>query len=600
MSRRHLALPPVIAAVIAAVIATVIAAGSWVAPAYAASGTVISNVATPTAGQVTGTVTSDAAFIQVSLTGTPDDAPITGDVQAVPSDTHSVDFSLSTWGLPDSAVVSVATCNTVDASTCGAAAATQTFSPQDVAPTVTWPSTTQLGQVNSPYTLTVSDDGGGILQAKWDPPNIYETGVTYLAHHGATNLDLPDGSLDITVQRCQTPGGPCRSFPGLTAHVDVHRQFGGRVEVTPQFVGPDATTAPDIQAHIYVGSGTNLTVHLTVTRVSNGVVVSGFGGTVSGLELDGDGYLTVPVDLTGLSSGTYDLGGTIEYDDPDFGHLQGPLSAGSFAVDSSKPVIQSVKVTWGTIYPARDGYRDAADITTTATDDHYWSTKHEIVNSHGTVVRTLSADFGIGLVAWNGRTKGGAMVPAGRYTIRTVVTDEYGNASAPHTMSVTVSHKRLVNETFTKTVSAKGTLARKYVGRCSTLKFPSDRGWKGSMGLYTATKCKGSLKRTLVSTVHVLRVPDAFKYGRLSVSAYGGAAKANPRSLAYISYAHKKKGWQKDKALGTKLGTHSGAHVGAAGYIWPDRSIAWGVYTAMGAKYDVKGFTVHLTYTVLR
>ena len=120
------------------------------------------------------------------------------------------------------------------------------------------------------------------------------------------------------------------------------------------------------------------------------------------------------------------------------------------------------------------------------------------------------------------------------------------------------------------------------------------------MGLYTATKCRGGVKATLVSTVHAAYVPAAMRYGTFSVSAYGGAAKANPRSLAYISYAHKRHGWVKDKVLGTKVASHSGAHVGGTGYIWPDHSIAWGVYTALGATYDVKGFTIHLEYTVLR
>src|SRR5262249_41519171 len=162
----------------------------------------------------------------------------------------------------------------------------------------------------------------------------------------------------------------CHQYPDITHHVVVRRHVGGSVQVTPQFVGPDATTAPDIEARIYVGSGTDFTVDLTVTRISTNKVVPRFGGEVTGLDPDAHGYLTVPVDVTGLSSGPYDLGGTLAYDDPDFGHLEGQLSAGSFNVDSSKPVIGSVTVSAPTVYPVEDGYLDQVELHTTATDNN--------------------------------------------------------------------------------------------------------------------------------------------------------------------------------------------------------------------------------------
>jgi hypothetical protein len=584
-------------AVLSLFAATVLTVGISSVPAYASPGTVISDIATPAAGQVTVRVTSDAQYVRVYLNSP--DGQNDADVLPVPADTHTVDFTMSTWGLAGAATASVVVCTGLDFDSCGGPEDTASFTALDVTPSVTWPDISKLGTANGPFTVTVSDpNGGGDLVARWDPADSFPV-QTHLDRNGTTDLDLSEGEGDITVARCSA--NSCHQYTDITHHLVVHRQFGGTVEVTPQFVGPDDTTDPDVTARIHVGSATDLTADLVVRRVSDNAVVPGFGGTTTGLVPDANGYVTVPVDLTGLTSGAYELGGTIGYDDPDFGHLEGPLSGGGFAVDSSKPVIGSVTVSAPTIYPVADGYVDQVELHTTATDNNPVKSRYEIRDHNGDTVRVLTTDlsWNDNQAVWNGRAGGGAVVPEGTYSIHTVVTDQYGNSSTDDSAIVKVSHQKLVTRTFTKTVGAKASLANQRVGRCSTLRFPSARGWKGSMGLYTGTKCRGSVKATLVSTVHVLRVPDALRYGSFSVSAYGGAAKANPRSLAYIAYAHKKKSWQMDKVMGTRVGSHSGARVAGAGYVWPDRSVAWGVYTAMGAQYDVKSFTVHLTYTVL-
>ncbi len=594
---------------VAGALVTVLVLGAWSGPAQAAT-TALSNVATPSAGHVTGTVTSDAAFVMVSVTGG-DPGVFVGefdaDVQAVPSDTHQVAFDLSTWGLGDAADVRVSECADADPSSCGGPVDTASFAPVGATPSVTWPDISKLGTGNGPYTVSVSDpSGGGALYATWTP-----TGETtpstwiILDRNGTTDLDLPDGDGDVGILRCHAAGvGPCHLYPGLSAHVTVRRTTSAVVQsITPQFLGPDDTTAPDIQALISVPTGATVTLDLEVRRVTTGSVVPGFGGRFSGLIADGHGEVTVPLDATGLTSGPYELGGTVSYDDPDFGHLEGEVypGTGSFVVDSSKPVIGSVTAAPATIYPARDGYRDTTTLTTTATDNNPVMSRYEIRDSHGTLVRVLTTglSWGSDQAVWNGRTQGGAVVAAGQYAVHTVVTDQYGNSSTDDSVTLTVNHQLLVTRTFTRTVSARGSLVDSRVGRCSTLKFPAARGWKGSMGLYTETRCKGSLQATLVSTVQRIRVPAALRYGSLRISAYGGAARAEPRSLAYIAYYHRKDGWKGDKQLRPGLGDHAGVSTAGGGYVYPDRSLYWGVYTALGAKYDVKSFTVRLAYTVL-
>ena len=51
--------------------------------------------------------------------------------------------------------------------------------------------------------------------------------------------------------------------------------------------------------------------------------------------------------------------------------------------------------------------------------------------------------------------------------------------------------------------------------------------------------------------------------------------------------------------MGSKVGNHRGRAVVAGRYVFSDGSIAWGAYTAAGARYDIKSFTVRLAYTLL-
>ena len=160
--------------------------------------------------------------------------------------------------------------------------------------------------------------------------------------------------------------------------------------------------------------------------------------------------------------------------------------------------------------------------------------------------------------------------------------------------------KKLAARTFRKTVSAGGSLKDQYVGRCSTLRKPSLRGWTGSLGLYTNTKCRRTFENSLIVTMHAVRTPlGAVKYGDFRVSAYGGAAKAAPRSLAYLEYLNRSEDWVADTRMSTSLTTHHGATRPGSNFVWGDRYVVWGAYTAMGAKYDIKNFTVTLKYFVL-
>lgn len=585
-------------------IAAIMAVGALAAPAHAAPNPTVSDVATPEPGRVTATITSDAPYVRVEMRDGAGGAYTFDDqVLAVAADTHTAQLDRPTWGFPASTKIRVTDCTDPFTWSCDwAAADEETFAPVDVVPTITWSADTKVGPADDLFTVTASDPtGGGSLRAQTEWAG-GDSNWWMLQRNGATALDLGDGSIDVTIVRCSDAGTTCRAYDDLTTHVDVNRRVWGWVEsVTPEVLGPDDTTAPDAQANLMLPEGSDLTVELRVKDWVSGDVIEGFGGTFTDLTLDGDRRETIPLDLTGIESGHYEMDGTVSYDDPDFGHLEGPINSSSFRVDATAPVVQSVRVSSSEIYPVKDGFKDTVNLTTNATDDAMIRSRWEIRNSAGTVVRALtsSAWWHTNEVVWNGKTSTGGIAPAGKYTVHTIVTDAHGNSTVNDSAKITVSAKRLVNKTFTKTVPARGSMFDKFVGRCSKLATPAGRGWAGSMGLYTGTRCKGKGDAMFVSTAHSARVPDAFRYGTLQITAYGGAGKAEPRSLAYITYLHKKSGWKNHVRLGSSVRGHRGAKVGADSYIFPDRSIGWGVYTGGGARYDIKNFTIKLTYTLL-
>lgn len=583
--------------------AAALTAGPLADAGHAAPTTTISQVATPAPGHVTGTVTSDAPFVQVRLSGS--GSTTFDEVRDVPADSRTLTFDVLTWGFSDTTAIEVWTCTSESSFSCSRLAASQTFTPVDVSPSVTWQADALIGPADGPYRVTVSDPGGGGSLKLWRVTPERRQFLADLVRDGVTEVrDLPNGTLDLVVARCSVRGDACRPFTEAATQVRVQRSVIARVEqLAPAAVHPDDTPAPDTQARIWVSSGNDLTVTIRVsTAASLGDPLPGIGTTVSGLEPDEDGFVMIPVDLTGLQSGFYDLGGRVSYDDPDFGQFDERIDGLTFRVDVTAPVVTAVQASDSTIFPVADGFHDIVSIETHAWDASDMTVKHEIRNAAGELVRSLGPvpASSVTVQTWDGRDATGRIVPSGRYTVTTIVTDAFDQSTAAGPFTITVSTKRLVNRTFTRTVTAKESLVAKSVGRCSTLKMPSARGWRGSMGLYTGTRCKGSIKATLVSTAHALRVPAALRYGSIRVTAYGGAAKAEPRSLAYLTYLHPRDGWGADTQMSTRLGDHAGTTVRAGDYLFKDGTFEWGAYTADGARYDIKNFTVRMTYTVLQ
>jgi dipeptidyl aminopeptidase/acylaminoacyl peptidase len=81
----------------------------------------------------------------------------------------------------------------------------------------------------------------------------------------------------------------------------------------------------------------------------------------------------------------------------------------------------------GSIWPSRDGYRDTLRITQRFAEPG--KSRIDIFNSSGTLVRRAYLPYRTGGLnyTWNGRTRSGSILPAGRYRIVTVAFDLAGN-----------------------------------------------------------------------------------------------------------------------------------------------------------------------------
>lgn len=263
-----------------------------------------------------------------------------------------------------------------------------------------------------------------------------------------------------------------------------------------------------------------------------------------------------------------------------------------------------------TLYPVPDGYLDTVSVTGAAPDATvvHIDVSTSATDAEGT--RVFQTDVA---VDWAGDfqvTLGADLVgkvASGAYFVW-ARPDDVTDPSAWRSASLTISLKHLVTRTWTKTVSAARSKWDSFVGRCSTLRKPALRGWSGSLGFYSNTKCRKTLAKSAVATVHKIVLPAVPRPGRYStfrIAAYGGAARKKPRSRANLVYlaANDVTDVVAFPRLRSKVGNHAGPTVAASiirAGVGESRSFLWGAMAQAGNRYDIKSFTITLTYTALQ
>lgn len=263
---------------------------------------------------------------------------------------------------------------------------------------------------------------------------------------------------------------------------------------------------------------------------------------------------------------------------------------------SAPPDVTAITSSNATIYPNISGLAKRPATTTITvvsnTDD---VSSLEIRGAGDATVKTFDLTASDS-VQWNGRDTGGNLVPAGAYTLVAY----NGEEAATVTGTVTVSLQRLVRKSYVvRTLPTRQVW--KYVGKCSTLRKPSKRGWTGSYGYYANTRCRTQTwNASAVITVHAVRVPAAERYIDARIDTYGGAAKAKPRSRGVIEYwTNPAETWTATRFHGSAVGWHNGITARATPLVDSERYIAWRFAAAFKAQYDVAKFRVVVRYDVL-
>lgn len=221
----------------------------------------------------------------------------------------------------------------------------------------------------------------------------------------------------------------------------------GVIDVPITLITTNTSLAASVNP-VEVGSNTRLTATLSSPRGSGsfsgmGAVTFFDGATELGTKaLAGSlGGVTATLDVSFGSSGTHDLSAT-------WGGSTNalPSTSATLALTVSPNVAHAADLGLGasTFYPVVDGYGDTVTIRGTLGETA--SVAITIMNpSTRTVVRRLSVarrDAGDYSLTWDGRTAAGALLPAGSYLVKQVVTDSLG-ASMSATSDVALSLKKL-------------------------------------------------------------------------------------------------------------------------------------------------------------
>ncbi|MFC7360890.1 hypothetical protein [Nocardioides astragali] len=469
---------------------------------------------------------------------------------------------------------------------------------------IAWPEETILNPHATPYTITVNDAGGvGTLIAQWRPAED-QVRELVLPHEGDVTLPFAESadnfSTTVYVYRC----------PGTV----VDRTCASAGYSRPLRIYVEADTTPLVGGRGAIGP--------TAQALSFSYVPEGLG-TTSWRLLAADGAVlqtgTTPLSTRGeivvsVPAGTPEQRGSLEMvitlDGTAVGHLEGTqvLLANIDGVAPPPPVIST---TGSVIYSYDDGYLDSVGVTVSTTGAR--TVEVVAVNEATGVVHSVLPAFPRAdpyTFEFAGRDSRRRSLPPGTYRLRAVATDAGDNSSTGLGAPIEVRAERLRQDTWTRTVPAAKTIVKKFVGDCSTLHKPASRGWRGSLGYYSATRCRRP-KESFVQVVHGIYVPQSVldKYTRMRISLTGGPSRGRAGSYLILGYYSDNKPWRftnRSVHRGSGVGIRRGASVvgGQVNRLVHDRFedrpfVAWSTGLTAGSRYDVKSFTVQLTRQVL-
>ena len=156
---------------------------------------------------------------------------------------------------------------------------------------------------------------------------------------------------------------------------------------------------------------------------------------------------------------------------------------------------------------------------------------------------------------WDGRV-GGTLQPAGRYTLTARLPDRFGRIVTVSLGNFWIRHLATVKGVRTWSAGTQATYAR--VGRCSSVVEPGTRGWAGSVGLLSLSRCRSTAGSDDLAGQTFAFAVDARLIERVvawRLDAYGAPVRSGMRaSLQGLT----PNGWQRSAVLGAGLDWDNG------------------------------------------
>jgi hypothetical protein len=430
---------------------------------------------------------------------------------------------------------------------------------------------------------TVSDGTVGAIRFVLDGRSAYTVDVPVVA--GVATGTLPvaglDGTHSLKAIDCASLGAECNL--GVTSTP---------VSITISLPPPTvASPAPGT----VVGSSVSVT--------AGNLAASGVQFLVDGAVAATGTTATRSVSLAGLRDGTHQL--RVRQCDATAAVCEGALSTAVAVVkDTRGPAWSSVHATPRTVYPAKDRYHDTSRLTARVGERAH-AVRVVLRNHAGRVVRRWSrpaAGAGAVAVTFDGRSARGALLPNGRYRFTFTAKDVHGRASTSRAGTVSVSDKRLVATTVTRTVTAYDSGVQVVAGQCSNLYRLSRGGpgpyFAGGVGYYSDSVCHGTRQGSVATGVHALRLAPALRYGSVQVLAYGAAASRHG-GPAFLYYLNPAGNLVAGRSVSRSLGWHAGRST-SLGRLVNQGALLWVFGTIDGHWYNVGSYRIRYVRFVLR
>jgi subtilisin family serine protease/flagellar hook assembly protein FlgD len=544
---------------------------------------------TYTDGSVAVSATSSAPKVRFYVDGTT--TSVTADVA---SGTASAVLPL--WGLGGARSVRAVGCY---GTSCGTGSSSVAITVTNPAPVLTAPVADVLAELSFDAAATV---GGGSVRFLADGASV---GLATESPYAATidTAPIPNGTRTITAVGCNADGTTCETTNPSNAVSILVRRLRPTVAVSPTLFSPngdgrkDAATITykleqpqNVTLRVYDGNGTIVRGPLNLgTSKPAGTYTYVWNGKNNASGLVADGAYRLEISTAADVSGTPWIG----------------LVSTTVRSDRTRPALSSTSASPSTFYPYPDGYRDTTSLRT-RTSEAVTAVTVTIYNSSGSKVRTLTATsrpVGLFGLTWNGKSSSGKILAAGTYKYTVMVQDAAGNRSTTAKTSFTLSAKKLVKKTGSKTLTAYDSTIDYYEANCSRVFRNVRAGWPDTSvgyysGYYYGYGCTPD-GTDWANTYHAYKLPSAIKYGTVAVAAHGASApgRSNVGRLYYFLKDATTLG--SSRTLYAPEATYKGSTVSASSYLYGGRTMVWTAGARNGNWYHIKNFTVTWTYYVL-